>query len=208
MARTIALRRDDLTQRAREALRSANPASWRATPGLADWARPPHWATRVEPLPPGLENLWSVAPGLYRSGQPTAEGFRSLDGLGVRTVVSLRQTVSDLPLAAGTAVAVVRIPMKSRFVAEDRGARVVRAMRAVRAGMEIGGVAVHCRHGSDRTGLIMALWRILYEGWTRQQALDELIAGGYGYHPIWANIPRYLRKVDLKDLRGRIEGWG
>ena len=198
-------RREQLTGRAREAFRSAMPSSWKPTPGLAETARLAHWAERVKPELDGVENLWRVTPGLYRAGQPTAAGFRSLDAFGMRTVISLRQTVSDVPLAAGTAVRLIRIPMKSRHVAENRGARIVKAMRALRQAMEEGPVMVHCHHGSDRTGVMIALWRILYEGWSRQQALDELISGGYGYHPIWANIPRYLRKVDLRDLQSRIE---
>lgn len=195
---------EDLAERAREALRSAMPASWRPTPGLAAEARPDHWARRVQPDLPGVENLWQVAPGLYRSGQPTREGFRALDGFGICTVVSLRQTVNDLPLAADTDLVLVRVPMKSRHVAENRGERLVKALRAVRLGMQSGPVLVHCHHGADRTGVVIALWRILHDGWTRQQALDELISGGFGYHPVWANIPRFLRKGDLADIRARI----
>ena len=94
--------------------------------------------------------------------------------------------------------------MKSRYVAEKNGLRVVQAMRALQAGLRRGPVLVHCHHGADRTGLICALWRILYESWSRQAAIDELIEGGYGFHPIWFNIPRYLREVNLIDLRDRI----
>lgn len=181
------------------------PSSWKATPAIADAARLSQWAERVKPELDGVENFWRVTPELYRGGQPTAEGFRALEDFGIRTVMSLRQTVNDVPLAAGTGIRLIRIPMKSRYVAENRSARIVKAMRAMLGAMAEGPVMVHCRHGSDRTGVVVALWRLIYEGWSRQQALDELIAGGYGYHPIWANIPRYLRKVDLKDLRARIE---
>jgi len=199
---------DDLAARARDAWRSAMPSSWKATPGLDDAARLPEWAEPVRPELPGTENLWRVAENFYRGGQPDATGFRALEGLGIRTVISLRQTVSDLPLAAGSGLVLVRVPMKSRYVSENKGARIVRAMQALRQGLQAGPVLVHCHHGADRTGAIVALWRILYQDWSRQQALDEMIAGGYSYHPIWANIPRYLRKVDLEALRARIETLG
>ncbi len=205
MPATRLLKPEELTERARHALRSALPTSWKPTPGLGAHARPGHWAQPVVPDLPGVGNLWQVAPGLYRSGQPTREGFLALRDLGVTSVVNLRQTVSDLPLAAGSGVAVVRVPIKSRHVAENHGMRLIRALRAVRHGLRDGKVLVHCHHGSDRTGVIMALWRILYQGWTRQQALDELIWGDFGYHPVWANIPRYLTRADLRDLRARIE---
>lgn len=199
------LRREELARRARSALHSAVPASWKALPGLTEAVRPDHWAIPVQPGLEGVHNLWSVAPGLYRAGQPTRQGFAGLADFGVVTVISLRQTVSDTPLAAGTGLILQRIPIKSRLVGESRGERLVHAMRALRKGMEAGPVLVHCHHGADRTGAIIALWRMLYDGWSRQQALDELVLGGFGYHPVWVNIPRYLARADLRDLRARIE---
>ena len=189
----------------RRTLLAALPASFLPIPGLAFDVRPQAWAQRVLPDIAGLPNLYRVTQTLYRSAQPDAEGFRGAASLGVRSVLSMRQTVSDAPLAQGTGLILYRVPMKSRYVAEKSGAKVVQAMRDLRIGMQAGPVLVHCHHGADRTGLIAALWRILYEGWSKQAAIDEMIEGGYGFHPIWANIPRYLRRVDLADLRERIE---
>lgn len=173
-------------------------------PGLSPHARPPQWALRVDPAVLGLPNLWRVTDLIYRSAQPDADGFAAVQGLGVRCVLSLRQTRQDAPLVKGADLALYRVPMKSRYVAEKNGARVVQALRDLHKAMQRGPVLVHCRHGADRTGLICALWRILYQGWSRQSAIDELIEGGYGFHPIWFNIPRYLREVNLTDLRDRI----
>ncbi len=189
----------------RRAILAAVPASFLPIPGLAFDARPQAWAPRIAPDLAGVPNLYRVTADLYRSAQPDAAGLRNLGTLGIRAVLSLRQTVSDTPLAEGTGLKLYRVPMKSRYVAEKNGAKVVQAMRDLREGMTLGPVLVHCHHGADRTGLIAALWRILYEGWTVQAAIDEMIEGGYGFHPIWSNIPRYLRKVDLADLRERIE---
>ena len=189
----------------RRTLLAAVPASFLPIPGLAFEVRPAAWAPRVVPVVAGVPNLYRVAVGLYRAAQPDAAGFRNLDAMGIRAVLSMRQTVSDAPLAEGTGMTLYRVAMKSRHVAEKNGAKVVQAMRDLRQGMQTGPTLVHCHHGADRTGLIVALWRILYEGWSRQAAIDELIEGGYGFHPIWSNIPRYLRKVDLTDLRERIE---
>ena len=61
------------------------------------------------------------------------------------------------------------------------------------------------------TGAIIALYRILYEGQGKDAAIKEMMEGGFGFHPIWAalpdwgNIPAYIRKVDIEDLRRRIE---
>ncbi len=189
----------------RRAILAAVPASFLPIPGLAFEARPQIWAPRVLPEIAGLPNLYRVSHDLYRGAQPDAAGLVRLESLGVRSVLSMRQTVSDTSLAAGTRLTLFRVPMKSRYVAEKNEAKVVQAMRDLRAGMKAGPVLVHCHHGADRTGLIAALWRILYEGWSKQSAIDEMIEGGFGFHPIWSNIPRYLRRVDLVELRERIE---
>lgn len=189
----------------RRSLLAAMPSSLLPIPGLAFEVRPLAWAPRVQPDMAGVPNFYQVTPQLYRASQPDAQGFAGLEAMGLRSVLSLRQTLDDKSLAAGTRLVLRRVPMKTRHVGEQNGAKVVLAIRALRAGMQEGPVLVHCRHGADRTGLIVALWRILYEGWSRQAAIDELIEGGYGFHPIWSNIPRYLRRVDLADLRDRIE---
>lgn len=188
----------------RRAIMCALPAAFFPTPGLSRESRPEVWASPVDPAVVGVPNFYRVNDQIYRSAQPDATGFLALTQMGVASVLSLRQTLSDAPLAKSTDLALFRVPMKSRYVAEKNGARVVQAMRDLHAGMQRGPVLVHCHHGADRTGLICALWRILYQGWSRQSAIDELIEGGYGFHPIWFNIPRYLREVNLTDLRDRI----
>nr|WP_246217361.1 tyrosine-protein phosphatase [Paraburkholderia panacisoli] len=37
---------------------------------------------------------------------------------------------------------------------------------------------IHCQHGADRTGFVSALYRVLFQSWTKQQAEDELLYGG------------------------------
>ena len=39
-----------------------------------------------------------------------------------------------------------------------------------------------------------AMYRILREGWTVDDAIDDMKNGGYGYHSVWGNLPRFIRK--------------
>ena len=55
--------------------------------------------------------------------------------------------------------------------------------------------------GRMRTGLMVAMYRILFEKWSREEAIEEMVYGGYGFHIIWQNIIHYLRNVDLDALR-------
>jgi hypothetical protein len=61
--------------------------------------------------------------------------------------------------------------------------------------------ALQCQHGADRTGMISELYRILYQGWSKVAALDEMQNGMFGYHAVWGNIPRFIRRVDVEELR-------
>jgi protein tyrosine/serine phosphatase len=64
---------------------------------------------------------------------------------------------------------------------------------------------VHCWHGSDRTGSVVAAYRIVFEGWTTAAALDELRHGGFGYHERWfPNIVELFETLDADELRQRV----
>ena len=62
-------------------------------------------------------------------------------------------------------------------------------------------VFVHCRHGSDRTGTMCAIYRILVQGWNREEAIREMMHGDMGFHAMFENLPEYIRTADLEKLR-------
>ncbi len=145
-----------------------------------------------------------MTPHLFRSAQPTERDFRILHDRGFRTVVSLRNDFDDRPWASAAGLISRQVRMKTRFVEEDDAGKIVLAMHYIRQGVASGQTLVHCRFGSDRTGLMIALWRILYEGWTREDAIAEMERGGTGFHGVFQNIPSFLRRFDAGALRARI----
>jgi protein tyrosine/serine phosphatase len=62
-------------------------------------------------------------------------------------------------------------------------------------------VFVHCEHGSDRTGVCIASYRIAVQGWSKADAAREMTAGGYGFHDIWENLVDYLQDMDVRAMR-------
>ena len=64
-------------------------------------------------------------------------------------------------------------------------------------------VFVHCLHGSDRTGVMCAVYRIFFEGWTKNEAIREMTEGGYGFHPIWKNLIAFVNDIDMDRLRNQ-----
>ncbi|AYM79255.1 protein-tyrosine-phosphatase [Janthinobacterium agaricidamnosum] len=156
------------------------------------------WAT---PLP-HVSNLHQVTPVLFRSAKLDSADVAQLQTLGVKTVISLRSFHSDTQVLDGSGIRAVRIPINTWAI---RDKHVIETMRSIRAAEQQGPVLLHCLHGADRTGLMAAMYRMLYQGWPRAKAIDELKNGGYGYHAVWKNIESYLKRVDVAALRAQIE---
>jgi len=166
-----------------------------------DSSRNPRWAVPIEK--PGLPNLHRVSDDLYRGAQPKPEGFAQLKKLGVRTVVNLRLTHSDRDemkeagLVAGTDLKYVHIRMEAWDADEDE---LVEFLEVV-ADPANRPVFVHCQHGADRTGTAVATYRIVCQGWSKADAIDEMRNGGFNFHEVWKGLPKFLREMDVEKLR-------
>lgn len=167
--------------------------------------RPAAWATPLATAP-GLPNLFRVNAVLYRSAQPSREGFTLLgqqaslaDGdPPIRTVLSLRAYKDDAPLVPASAG--LRLEQVSFKTWHPEDEDVLDFLRIVTT-PEFQPVLVHCHHGSDRTGMMVAIYRIVVEGWTKAQATDEMVNGGYGFHPVWQNLVRYIDEFDVEAIK-------
>lgn len=157
-------------------------------------ARPAKWAEAI--ALPGLPNLYRVTPVLYRGAQPTAQGWSSLEQLGVRSVLSLRVFHAD-SLPRDRKLRLHSISFKSWHPEEED---VVQFLRIAHdpANQPL---LVHCQYGSDRTGMLIAIERMTIEGWSREDAIREMVEGGYGFHSIWQNLIEYVEQVDVDRLR-------
>lgn len=165
---------------------------------IAKEQRRPEWAESV-PLDKS-DNFFRVAPGLYRSAQPDAKGMEAYDAMGIRTVINLRANHSDDTEAQRTSLILRRVPINTWNIKDEQVVAVLSLLRT-----EEKPILVHCQHGADRTGLMMAMYRIVEQGWTKQAALNELKDGGYGHHSIWTNIPKYIERVDVGKIRALVD---
>ena len=151
----------------------------------------------------GVPNLHRVNRRLYRSAQPKSVGFIGLArNLGIRTVVNLRTLHSDESLAQESGLALVRVPIRTWDIRDDR---VIEALSQIRRAVERGPILVHCNHGADRTGLILAVYRTLYDGWSKDAAVGEMLHGEFGFHAIWGNIPEFIENVQVDRLKQLVE---
>jgi protein tyrosine phosphatase (PTP) superfamily phosphohydrolase (DUF442 family) len=157
-------------------------------------ARPAHWAAPL--VAPGLPNLHRVDAHLLRGAQPTRSGVQRLEAMGVKTIVSLRDVNSDRLLVRGTSLSYERIPMKTWHPEPKDIARFL----SIVTDPARQPVFVHCQHGADRTGLMTAVYRVAVQGWSKEEALDEMQRGGFGFHRTWKNLLVFLRELEMEPL--------
>lgn len=155
-----------------------------------------------------------VAPSIYAGGNPVSKadgdrGMRALAALGIATVVNLQGGDVDDSIAGWWTWAVEpgedaeAIAAERRFF-EERGAayfnfplcshKPVTAQedRDIRSALQVLASAtqdrpafLHCEHGADRTGLVIALYRVLYQSWSPQDAHREWVSNGHGRISRW-----------------------
>ena len=154
----------------------------------------------AEPGPvsvPGMANFAQVSPVLYRGAQPTREGFFDLKKRGIRTIVNLRYWHDDKALLAGTSLRYIHIPSNPWHIESEDSATFLAIVRDP-ANQP---VFVHCQHGSDRTGAAVACYRVIEQGWTKDEAIAELPA--YGFHPIFANVKSYIERLSAESMNAK-----
>jgi len=144
------------------------------------------------------KRLRVVVPGrLYRSGQMTVAGFEDCFArFGIKTVVNLQDEYPDPDLDRGyfdrrtesERAVCARHGVRYVFIAPDlvphrqvpgRRPEAIEQMLAVLDDPASYPVLLHCRAGLHRTGCMVAVYRMEYEGWTPERAVAEMRANGF-----------------------------
>jgi protein tyrosine phosphatase (PTP) superfamily phosphohydrolase (DUF442 family) len=165
---------------------------------LSPTNRPAAWAKLVVQV--GVPNLHKITTNLYRSAQPTAEGFQNLQKMGIKTVINLRSFNSDRDEIGNTGLLREHIFMKAWHPERKE---VVKFLQIVTDEKHYP-ILFHCQHGADRTGIMCALYRIAVQGWSREEAIQEMKEGGYGFHTIWVNLPTWLDELDIESIKKEV----
>jgi protein tyrosine phosphatase (PTP) superfamily phosphohydrolase (DUF442 family) len=166
-----------------------------AAPGPELLVRPAEWATPV----PGtsVANMYRIEDGLYRAAQPTAAGFTELAALGLHGVLDVAGGAGDEPLLRSDTIKTFHVPMSAWGLHDDL---VLRALR-IMADPSNRPLLIHCQHGADRTGAMVALYRVVVQGWKKADAIREMNEGGYHHSFLWKNLDRYVDRADVAALR-------
>jgi tyrosine-protein phosphatase SIW14 len=135
----------------------------------------------------GLPNGGRISDSLFRGAQPRAEGIKELKSLGITTIVDLRGEDPDKiswerQQAESVGIRFVSIPVSGWSPpSNDQVAQFLKIFRDNPKEK----VFVHCRFGDDRTGVFVAAYRMAYNGWPAQQAMNEMYFFGFNgfWHP-------------------------
>jgi len=142
----------------------------------------------------GIPRFYQVNEHVYRGGQVTDEAFRSLARLGIKTIVDLRgsdeRAGSEKEVVEAAGMRYVNVPMKGMHRPSDE--QIAQAL-AILNDVSAGPVFVHCRRGADRTGTVIAVYRITHDHWQNQEALKEARAIGMSWiqFPLQSYIKEY-----------------
>ncbi len=142
----------------------------------------------------GLPNFHQVNERVYRGAQPGTEGWKNLATLGVKTIVDLRMpdehsTQAEAQAVQSAGMRYVNVPMRGIVApSEESIAKVLALMNSDSAGP----VFVHCRRGADRTGTVIAIYRMTHDHWGNSQAMNE--AKSYGMSWTQVGMKRYISR--------------
>ncbi len=150
--------------------------------------RPASWA---QPIQVGsMDNCFQVDDALIRCEQPNTAGLQALQQRGVTHIINLRSYHDDSDEAEGLSLTLHALPMDAGQISTTELREAVSLIQSLPAP-----VMVHCWHGSDRTGAVVAAYRILVQGWNKPDAITEFVHGGYGFHSVYWNLVETLEQL-------------
>jgi tyrosine-protein phosphatase SIW14 len=148
---------------------------------------------------PGISDAGKVNDYIYRGTQPNDEGLKNLHKLGIDTIIDLRgefpwQVKKESEHAKKLGMHLIRIPGNGWEDPKDKQVAQFFALIQRRPRHKI---YVHCWLGGDRAGVFLAAYRIAFDGWTPEQALEEMHQ--YHFHGFWhRNMTAYVKKFPAR----------
>lgn len=143
----------------------------------------------VEDLP----RLREVEEGVWRSGRPTEKGLVQLQqNVGLRTIINIDDSASagkkEEAWANKLGITYYSMPMSAFSRPNDAQ---VDQILALLNDQSLYPILIHCKHGEDRTGMMVGLRRVFYSLWTPKDAYKEML--DLGFHTILFNLDKYFK---------------
>jgi protein tyrosine/serine phosphatase len=147
-----------------------------------------------------IPSFYQVDDVLWRGGQPNQEGFKKLKSLEIKTVISLRGQNNELiwekRLVEALGMNFYNLPMS--IYTQPSQEMVLKFLEIV-LNKENQPVFLHCESGRDRTGAMIALYRVTVYSWTPKQAYQEAKRFGFWPYHGKAELKKFI--LQLKDKK-------
>ncbi len=135
-------------------------------------------APQSEEMRKNLPDFGEVTPKLYRGAQPSSEGFHMLAQMGINIVIDLRgSNKKERELVTSLGMRYVAMGWECSFPKDKTFAKFLTLLR----GNPDKKVFVHCRVGDDRTAMMVAAYRMAFEGWSAKRARVEMEKYGFSF---------------------------
>ena len=137
-------------------------------------------AGEVKPL--HVRNFAEVNDHLYRGGAPSNIGFQELAAMHVTMVIDLREpgesTDFEKQAAKLFGMKYVNVPLRP-FSAPSQGQ--MDQVLSLLLHSDSDRIFLHCRRGKDRTGTVIACYRMQHDHWDKRAALAEARKHGMSF---------------------------
>ena len=130
----------------------------------------------------GVHNFYQIDSHVYRGAQPSESGFQYLAKLGVKTILDLREAgdraSQEEQMVTALGMKYINVPMTGLTPpSEEQISKILMLLEDA----SIGAVFVHCMRGADRTGAVIAAYRIDHDHWSNDKALEEAKSDGMSF---------------------------
>ncbi len=150
----------------------------------------------------GIKNFSQVDNHVYRGAQPTDEGLNYLAKIGVKTVVDLREhderSLGEEHVVTASGMHYVNVPMTGLTPPTEAQTSKILALLE---DYTTGPVFVHCQRGADRTGVVIAAYRIDHDHWDNARALAEAKSLGMSFFQFPRQ--RYILRFQPRTLEAK-----
>lgn len=140
-----------------------------------------------------LPNLGQVNENIWRGGRPDQAGIWELSRKGIKTIINLesndKAVANEKKWAQDAKINFISIQLSTISTPRDEDIELI--LQKLND-PSLFPIFIHCLRGSDRTGLVLGLYRFFYEHWESEDAYQEML--DYGFLRLWRNLDRYYKE--------------
>lgn len=158
---------------------------------------------REKPTKCQIKNFGCLSEKFYRGAQPKGQDYADLAAMGVKTIIDLQKSGEEREqaLVEAQGMKFFRIGMSDK---NQPAPEQVEAFLKLVNNPENQPVYLHCAGGRHRTGAMIAIYRMTHDGWTADQAYQEMkqydFEYGIGHTPLKRYVYDYYSRIDHKDV--------